>query len=58
MRIKIEDKRICKSFNSAYDAAIAYDLLATQYHGKFAKTNKSLGLLNNEADLIETIEGK
>lgn len=33
------------TFKTKKDAAIAYDKVAIQYHGEYAMTNKSLGLL-------------
>lgn len=45
-RIVANDKRVHLGvFDSAKDAAMAYDTAARQHHGEYAATNKSLGLL-------------
>ncbi|MTH66717.1 HNH endonuclease [Paracoccus shanxieyensis] len=50
-RIKIEGKSIViGSFETEHQAARAYDRAAVQHHGKFARTNNSLGLLGGFSD--------
>lgn len=45
-RIMVDRKEIRLGiFNSAYDAALAYDEAAIKYHGEWAATNKDLGVL-------------
>lgn len=39
-------------FNTAYEAALAYDAAAVQHFGEFARTNKMMGLLPNTSSNV------
>jgi len=52
-RIAVDYKRISLGFfDTADEAARAYDEAAIKYHGEFAKTNRELGLYPDQANVI------